>query len=617
MRSAAELARLVAAGVIPSAAYLALGLWLLRPLRLFATGSERLAVGFVVGSGAASLGILLLRLLDVPIPLPALAAVVLAGIPRLCAPPRAQLRAGEPAGWVRAVDAASIAIALVTLVAALGPETYWDGFEYHLPLAQAWSEGPIRALPGRLDAELRAGVDLLYIPAVAAGEPDAAAAVSACFAAALAALVRAEARRRSSPGAGSLAGLLTLMAPFALANAPSTYVDLGVGAYGFLGLCLADRWNRSGDAAALRACAVLLAFAANAKLHAAVLIPAALALLMLGGRPVPLRLLGGFGAITGLLVSPWLVKCALTSGNPLFPLFASRFGAGSATPDHLALRWLRLSTDLPTTGFFRRPAHYLLSLVGGRNPHLSGQLGALPIALAPLAWHRLSRATGVLVAALAALFALQIAFAPALRFGAPLLPFLAVAAAVGGERLARSGALARGVLVGLLAIVVVHHAAQLGQGYGPRVVSLRDPWRHAGAIFPDQVALLRMVERAPPVVAIRGGAVAWMPKPVYLLDWQRNGELFFDPLLGRQTPPDVALALLRRRGVRSLVLEVGPRRPADGTLGHSTVDAWLRDGLARVRPDPSPPRARGDRLWVQVELLDPPPPVSPAAPGGS
>ena len=94
-----------------------------------------------------------------------------------------------------------------------------------------------------------------------------------------------------------------------------------------------------------------------------------------------------------------------------------------------------------------------------------------------------------------------------------------------------------------------------------------------------------------------------MPKPVYLLDWQRNGELFFDPVLGHRTPPDAALALLRRRGVRSLVLDVDPRRLGAASLGHPTVDAWLRIGRARIRPDPDPPHARGDRVWVLVELL--------------
>ena len=75
MRSAGEIAALVAAGVVPNLAYLALGLWMTRGLGLVERGVERWALAFVLGSGAASLGILALRAFDVPIPLLALAAV--------------------------------------------------------------------------------------------------------------------------------------------------------------------------------------------------------------------------------------------------------------------------------------------------------------------------------------------------------------------------------------------------------------------------------------------------------------------------------------------------------------------------------------------------------------
>jgi hypothetical protein len=54
--------------------------------------------------------------------------------------------------------------------------------------------------------------------------------------------------------------------------------------------------------------------------------------------------------------------------------------------------------------------------------------------------------------------------------------------------------------------------------------------------------------------------------------------------------------------VRALVLDVRPPLPADGTLGHPTVDAWIRAGRARLRVDAAPLRARGGRLWVLVEL---------------
>jgi hypothetical protein len=611
VRSAAEIAILVVAGALPSLAYLAVGLWLLRGLRLRVRGGARIALAYAFGTGAASLVVLVLRMLDIAVPWLALMAVAATGIPawRMLGN-----QAGpEPArrGWVRAVDAATLALALLTFFAALGPETFWDGLEYHLPMIQAWSAGPIRALPAMPDAEFRAGVDLLYLPAVALGQPDAAAAVSACFAVALAALIRAEAARRATPGAGALAGFLALVVPLTLRHAPSTYVDLGVGLYGFAALLLADRWNRGDAPGALLGSAVCLAFAVNAKLHAAALAPALLVIVALGGRHPPWRVLVGCAALASALVTPWLVKASLTSGNPLFPFLGDWLGYGPTSAQYLELRRFRLSTDFPAPHSVAGFARYVAAIHFGHNAHVSGLIGPLPLAFAPFALGRLSRPTAALGATLAGLFVMQFVYMPALRFGTPLLPFLAVAAAVGGARLARSAAPLRWVVALSLVALSAHHLAGVAQRYLPRIAALAQPEAYERRVLPDQVALREVVQRAEPVVAIPKGAVFWMDRPVYNLHWERNGELFFDDLfwdrygkrvIVERTPPERALALLRRRGVRTLALDVAPPHPRDGTVGHPTVDAWLRGGAAALRPDPDPPRARGRRVWVLVDL---------------
>ena len=105
----------------------------------------------------------------------------------------------------------------------------------------------------------------------------------------------------------------------------------------------------------------------------------------------------------------------------------------------------------------------------------------------------------------------------------------------------------------------------------------------------------------------------WMPHPVYNLHWERNGELFFTrktlhwerdgELFSTQaTPPREALALLGKRGVRSLAIDVEPPHPRDGRVGHPIVDAWLREGWVTLRADVEPSPARGDRVWVLVDL---------------
>jgi hypothetical protein len=525
----------------------------------------------------------------------ALAAIALVGLPalrdRVAAAP-----AAPEARLARAFDVASAGVAALLGVAALAPEVAWDAVEYHLPMIQAWVAGPIRAIPGMLDAEFRAGVDLLFVPAVAANEPDAAASISAGFAAALAALVRAEARRRAGAVPGSLAGLFTLLVPFTLAEGSAATVDLAVGAYGFAALLAADRWNREGRIESLTLAALCLGFVANAKLHAVVLMPVALALVLLGGRTPPALPLLWRAALSAALTVPWLAKTALTAGNPVFPLLAGVFGHGPSSPELLA--WKRgdvyyyVAVERSVPGFFR----YLASLTFGRTYHVSGLLGPLPLALAPLAWTRPSRSTLVLIALLALLFALQFVFMPALRFGAPLLPFYALAAAVGGARLARSGDAGRRAVAAALVVAGAIAAVGAVRQLVPRVVALGAPAAYERAALPAQATLREVVARADPVVAIPRGAVSWMPKPVYNLHWSRNGEMFFD----ERTAPDAALTLLRERGVRSVVIEA-PRGRAR-RVGHPIVDVWLAEGSARLVPDPNPPPAHRDRVWRMVTL---------------
>ncbi len=605
MREAGEIGQLVVAGLVPCLAYLGVGRRLLKGLGIEARGLERTALAWVFGTGVCSLAILLLRSVNVPVPLlvTGVVAIVFWPLPR---PGRARAAAQPapsepaPAAWIRRVDQATGALAGLTFVVALAPETYWDGFEYHLPLVAAWTEGPIRAIPGMLDAEFRAGIDLLYVPAVTSGMADAAAAVSAGFALALAVLIRAEATRRASAGAGALAGLFTLLVPLVTTAAPGSYVDLGVGAYGFVALLLADRWNREGDRRALIASAFCLGFAANAKLHAAILVPALLALVWLGGRRPPAALLARCGAVAGALVLPWFVKVALTTGNPFFPFFTEMLGTGPTDARNLEWRRHRLRANYPAPLGPLGLLQWLTALSFGRNPHVGGQLGALPLALAPLAIGRLGRATAALVGVTAGLVVLHFFFLPAARFGITGWAWLAVAAAVGGQRLAASGAAARALLAGACVLLFVHHSVAMGRSYLPRVAALRDPRGYEQRVFPDQVNLRRMVALGEPVVGIPMGAVSWMTQPVYNLLWERNGEIYF--LEGAF--PEGVLRRLRERDVRSVVLDVEPPHPDDGRTGHAIADAWLETGHAVIAPDAPVLPARRDRRWVLLFLVD-------------
>jgi hypothetical protein len=598
-RGLGELLSLFASAAIPCLAYLAVGLWTMRAIGLRTGRIEQLSLAYVLGSGVSSVVILFARAADAPVPMTALAAVALTGV--FVLPGTNDERVGSYASttrWSRPTGFATAVGAALLFIAAVAPETSWDALEYHLPIVRAWSQGPIRALPAVLDAEFRLGGDLLFLPAVAAGHPDAAAAVTACFGLALVGLIRAEGTRRASPGAGACAGLLALLAPIMLESAPTCFVDVAVGAYGFAALLFADRWNRTGDRRALVISALAVGFAANAKLHAAVLFPAVLVLILLGGRVPSMRALVRFASIVALIVAPWFVKTVVTTGNPFFPLLGTWLGYGPFAQANVDARAWRLAYDFPVEHTISGFVRYLASVNFGEVAFVGGLIGPLPLALAPLAFRRLSRSTLTLVLVLGMLVVLQFLYAPALRFGIPLLPFLAVAAAVGGLRLARESRAGGVAVVLVCAAIAAFHGVAMVRAYVPRVKALRVPSAYERAVWPSQESLRQLVALADPVVGISTGAVLWMPKPVYNLHWERNGELFLN---GSMSPKEV-LDVVRRRKIRSIVIIRPGPLPTDGSTGQPIVDAWLRWGVASLRRDVGPKPAFAGSLWILVDI---------------
>jgi hypothetical protein len=135
------------------------------------------------------------------------------------------------------------------------------------------------------------------------------------------------------------------------------------------------------------------------------------------------------------------------------------------------------------------------------------------------------------------------------------------------------------------------------RAYAPRILALRAPRAYERAVFPSQERLRELVALGEPTVAIPMGAVLWMPGPVYLLHWERNGEIFFT-----RQPPEQVLSVLRHRGVRSLVVSVRAPLPGDGSTGHPTLDAWLRSGQARWDPATGTAPDSESRVWVLIHL---------------
>ena len=145
--------------------------------------------------------------------------------------------------------------------------------------------------------------------------------------------------------------------------------------------------------------------------------------------------------------------------------------------------------------------------------------------------------------------------------------------------------------------VAVFQAASAIGAYAPRLAALRAPRPYERAVWPAEESLREMVAQAQPVVAIPMGAVLWMPKPVYLLIAERNGEIF----VGRDSARHL-LEVLERRSVRSLIVSVSSTAPP-GRLGHRVFDRWIRRGWLRRRTDVEPLPSWPGKVWVLLDVV--------------
>jgi hypothetical protein len=97
------------------------------------------------------------------------------------------------------------------------------------------------------------------------------------------------------------------------------------------------------------------------------------------------------------------------------------------------------------------------------------------------------------------------------------------------------------------------------------------------------------------------GAVSWMPKPVYLLIGERNGEIF-----ARRDSAAHVFEVFERRGVRSIVLPMRSERVTEGRLDHPIFGEWIRKGWLRRRDDIEPRPAFPGRVWVSMDVVPSP-----------
>jgi hypothetical protein len=332
-----------------------LGWWLVQGLRLGeGPVAWRWLLAAGLGLGATSLLVLALGtlgLLHRPICIALLAAFVAAGLVPACRHLRAAKRrtrdttpaergTGIPWLWLGTIGFVMFSL----LGATMPPGTLWpeegnayDVLEYHLGVPREYFEvGRIGYLPHNIYANFPSNVEMLYLLAmVLHADPITAAFTAQVLNALLGVLAVAAvwlAAREFGPASGVIAGLVAASCPFLTYLAGVAYVENGLLLFTALALAAVVRAAKEAPRNISRwivAAGLLSGLACGCKYTAIpmVLLPLTasvfhLALVRRASRPwLPVAfVLAGLATL-----GPWLVKNAVATGNPVFPLIRNVF----------------------------------------------------------------------------------------------------------------------------------------------------------------------------------------------------------------------------------------------------------------------------------------------------
>jgi hypothetical protein len=536
---------------------------------------------------------------------------------------------GETGGMGAPGAGAGFALAAVVvtspwLLLALRPEVSWDASAYHLSLPRRYlAAGGFTEVPFSVYAHWPQGVELLFAAALSLRDHALAKALHWAFGVAtLWALLlgarglmdgargggeRARAGDGAAPrsahvfgadAAGWLAAPLVLANPIFAFELSVAYVDLAYAFFFLASLLFAARW-RQGDG---RSPATLVLAGVCAGALCNVKVTGALGAAAVGGALVLPRLsslarrgawraagadAARFSIPVLLLWAPWLVRSALETGNPLYPLFWNVFGGPDWSP-RLAEQFSAWQRSIGPGRSLVDYALLPLRVVVGGGPHYSafqGEIGRHWLVLVPLAlwFHREPRVRAPLAAS-AVYFVLWALGSQQMRFLIPVLPPLALAGAAAllaaAARLPARGPLARAPgRRALFAVALVLATAYAG-------FTLRFPLLRAAQLVPSLAGDAQTFREAPLTPAER--FVATLPadarllllgtNQVFFLEREAIADSFFeasqiaDWLRDTHSAED-ARARLRERGVTHVLVERGRFR-IDWPAG---LDALLAD----------------------------------------
>jgi hypothetical protein len=361
---------------------------------VFESGLEQWALGAVLGLGL--LGTVVLGLAVVGglyrwlgyVVLLVLGLAALAEIRALGSWLRTGLRRLRPAGipWLWLY---TVLIGLFSLGLALLPPTSWDALVYHLQGPRLYLDAHrLLAVPENFYLNWPAQVEMLFAWGMLLKGDTLAKLFHWVFWPLTAALLYALTRRAVTPHAGRWAVALWASVPIAAELAGVAYVDLGLTAFVLAGVYSFLRWTDSRSDGWLALSGLFIGLAMASKYTAATWL-GFLGLLLIyhawrhHRQPVGwiVARTVGFAIVAGLVVTPWLVKNWLVTGNPIYPFLFGGIGWNSTRE-----AWL----TWPGHGYSQNPLDYLalpwLATVLGSSgtPAFDATIGPLLLCLVPL-----------------------------------------------------------------------------------------------------------------------------------------------------------------------------------------------------------------------------------------
>jgi hypothetical protein len=210
--------------------------------------------------------------------------------------------------------------ALLSLLLALAPITYYDSLVYHYALPAAYLRAHHWvALPGLIYSAFPQNLEMLWTLGLLIGDDTVANLLAWSLSVLLIGAVVSLARRFLDEHVGLIAGALLAVMPAFLFLSSGGYVDVGLTLYSFLAFYTAMlSRQKSGDVWSLYS-GLFAGLAIGIKYTGAV--PAVLIGLILIYRRDSIRPTLIYVGSLAVILMPWLIKNVLFVGNPIFPFF--------------------------------------------------------------------------------------------------------------------------------------------------------------------------------------------------------------------------------------------------------------------------------------------------------